>query len=72
MKESLLDMWILFKKKKWNQIKVPKYEYQYGIGVNGDVDAAMFLQSMLLFLFLVFNIIELIKLLEINNGLSGA
>lgn len=51
---------------------MPKYEYQYGIGVNGDVDAAMFLQSMLLFLFLVFNIIELIKLLEINNGLSGA
>lgn len=48
---------------------MPKYEYQYSIGVNGDVDAPVFLQSMLLFLFLVFNIVELIKLLEISNGL---
>ncbi len=39
----------LFKKKR-NQIKVPKYEYQYGIGVNGDVDApkyaALFILSL--------------------------
>lgn len=40
-------------------------------GVYDDLDAPVLLQSMLLFLFVFFNVIVLIKLLKISNGLSG-